>query len=95
MARVPIGSSDSSHREWNYAPEPDDFELRNFSLAADVRVEFLRILKQRLGAGMKLFGSVWSPPGWMKDTGKQRGGGKLRAEFPGVYYLVYAKYLIR
>lgn len=47
------------------------------------------------GGSLKLFGSPWSAPGWMKTNGRMKGGARLRGEFNGKYYKTYAKYLRR
>lgn len=44
---------------------------------------------------LKFFASPWSPPGWMKNTGRMQDGGTLRGDFNGVYYLAYAKYFVK
>jgi glucosylceramidase len=44
---------------------------------------------------LKLFASPWSAPGWMKTSGKMKGGGTLKGFKNGIYYLTFARYFIR
>ncbi len=44
---------------------------------------------------LRLFGSPWSSPGWMKDTGKMKGGGQLLGGLSGPYYASYARYFAK
>jgi glucosylceramidase len=44
---------------------------------------------------MKLFGSPWSAPGWMKTNGHMKGGGSLKGTPGGVYDKTWAQYFLR
>jgi glucosylceramidase len=71
--RVPMGASDFSTHDYSYDDMPagqTDSTLASFSLAED-RVDKLPALKAALAINpqLKLVGSPWSPPGWMKTTG--------------------------
>jgi glucosylceramidase len=44
---------------------------------------------------IKLIGSPWSPPAWMKTNTKFYAGGQLRGEVGGEYYQVFADYFIK
>lgn len=46
---------------------------------------------KRRAPDMKVMLSVWSAPGWMKDTGRPENGGRLLDR----YYPAYADYLVR
>ncbi|CAD5225606.1 unnamed protein product [Bursaphelenchus okinawaensis] len=94
LGRIPIGSSDFSETEWSYLEEPEDYLLSKFSLAKDKKVPLVRAILQK-NPEIKLFASAWSAPGWMKDTGRMRGGGKLQGGLNGIYYLTYAKYILK
>lgn len=52
-------------------------------------LEFIAAIK-KLNPDIKVTPSVWSPPAWMKTTGKPAGGGALKPE----YYAHYAQYLV-
>ena len=44
---------------------------------------------------IKLFGSPWSPPAWMKTNNKFNESGSLRGEVGGEYYQTWADYFVR
>lgn len=92
--RVSIGASDLSDRVFSYndlAPGETDPEMKKFSLDPD-RVDLIPVLKEitALNPDLKILGSPWSPPVWMKDN-KSSIGGSLLPE----YYDAYALYLVK
>lgn len=86
--RVSIGASDLDDHVFSYS-EKKDPDLKNFSLAEDEK-NLIPVLKEILAIrpGIKIMGSPWSPPAWMK-TNNHAKGGSLKKEF----YPVYARYL--
>ncbi len=94
--RLSIGSSDLNKRPWSYNDLPKgetDIPLERFSLAEDT-LHVLPILKEilKIAPDMKLMGSPWSPPHWMKDNDDTRGG-SLKEEYHDVYARYFVKYL--
>lgn len=92
--RVSIGASDLSASVFSYDDLPTgstDPTLANFSLSQDT-VDLIPVLKQILliNPNIKILGSPWSPPVWMKDNGNSMGGSLLPA-----YYSVYAQYFVK
>lgn len=92
--RVSIGASDLSASVFSYDDMPagqTDPELQNFSLGIDT-VNLIPVLKQILAISpsIKILGSPWSPPTWMK-TNKTSIGGSLMPE----YYASYANYFVK
>ena len=92
--RVSIGASDLSAEVFSYDDMPagqTDPSLSNFSLSKDT-VDLIPLLKEILAINpdIKIMGSPWSPPVWMKDNGSSIGG-SLQPQ----YYTVYAQYLIK
>jgi glucosylceramidase len=92
--RVSIGASDLSSYVFSYDDMPSgqtDINLINFSLGPD-RTDLIPVLKSilLLNPKIKIMGSPWSPPVWMK-TNKNSVGGSLLPE----YYDVYAKYFVK
>ncbi|WP_035561894.1 glycoside hydrolase family 30 protein [Hymenobacter sp. IS2118] len=91
--RLSIGASDLDERVFSYddllAGETDP-TLAKFSLAPD-REHLLPVLKEILAVNpnIKILGSPWSPPVWMKDNGASKGG-SLKPEF----YDAYARYFV-
>lgn len=94
VLRQPMGASDYARDFYSYNDMPEgqtDVELEQFSIAHDEE-DIIPLLKEalRLNPDVKLMGSPWSPPGWMKTSGSMIGG-ELKPE----YYSVYANYFVR
>ncbi len=92
--RVSIGASDLDERVFSYNDLPagaTDPTLAKFSLDPD-RVHLIPMLKQMLSINpaLKIMGSPWSPPVWMKTNGNAKGG-SLKRE----YYDAYARYFVK
>jgi len=92
--RLTMGASDFSLSDFTYndlPPGSTDFNLENFSLSQDLD-DVIPVLQEILAVspGLKLMGSPWSPPAWMKTNGSLRGG-RLRNDC----YDVYARYFVR
>ncbi|KAF4758718.1 hypothetical protein FOZ63_015708, partial [Perkinsus olseni] len=69
MGRIPINSCDFSPYTYNFDNVSDDFTLEHFddSLKGDEDTGMIQLLHDALAvAKLKLFGSPWSPPYWMK-----------------------------
>ncbi|EER02932.1 Glucosylceramidase precursor, putative [Perkinsus marinus ATCC 50983] len=69
MGRIPINSCDFSPYTYNFDNVSDDFALEHFdeSLKGDEDTGMIQLMHDALGkASLKLFGSPWSPPYWMK-----------------------------
>ncbi|MFD2935089.1 glycoside hydrolase family 30 protein [Spirosoma flavum] len=92
--RVSIGASDLDERVFSYDDLPvgeRDPTLTKFSLAPD-QENLIPVLKQILAVNptIKILGSPWSPPTWMKTNGGSKGG-SLKLE----YYEAYARYFVK
>lgn len=92
--RISIGASDLSPTVFSYDDMPagqTDPTLANFSLAQDT-VDLIPVLKQILviNPAIKIMGSPWSPPAWMKDNNNSKGGSLLPQ-----YYSTYAQYIVK
>src|SRR5580658_9312357 len=92
--RVSIGSSDLDTQPFSYddvAGGETDPDLTKFSLAPD-SAAVIPVLKEILALcpELKILGSPWSSPPWMKDNNDTRGG-SLNPEF----YAAYAKYFVK
>lgn len=92
--RISIGASDLSPEVFSYDDMPagqTDPTLANFSLSKDT-VDLIPLLKEILliNPNIKIMGSPWSAPVWMKDNGSSIGG-SLQTQ----YYSVYAQYFIK
>lgn len=92
--RVSIGSSDLNDHVFSYDDLPEgqtDPALAKFSLGPD-RADVIPVLKEILAINprVKILGSPWSAPAWMKTNGDAKGG-KLKPE----YYEAYADYFVK
>lgn len=92
--RISIGASDLDASVFSYNDLPagqTDINLANFSLAHDT-VDLIPVLKEILAINpnIKIMGSPWSPPVWMKDNGNSKGGSLLPQ-----YYDAYARYFVK
>jgi glucosylceramidase len=92
--RQPIGASDfTDEPAYTYDDVPGDLSLRHFSVAHD-RAQILPLLRQavHLNPDIKVMGTPWSPPAWMK-TNNSLVGGRL-IDSPAIYQ-AYARYLVK
>ena len=92
--RVSIGASDLNDHVFSYNDLPageTDMEMAKFSLEPD-RANVIPVLKEILAINpnIKILGSPWSSPTWMKSNNNVKGG-KLKPEC----YDAYAKYFVK
>ncbi len=92
--RISVGASDLDEKVFSYDDLPTgqtDVNLEKFDLGYD-KLYLIPVLQQilKINPSIKILGSPWSPPVWMKTNGDTRGG-SLKPE----YYTAYAKYLVK
>jgi glucosylceramidase len=92
--RVSIGSSDLDPNTFSYNDLPSgqtDENLDNFSLNPDM-TNLIPVLNEILAINpdIKILGSPWSAPTWMKSNGNTVGG-----ELQPQYYTTYANYFVK
>jgi glucosylceramidase len=92
--RISIGASDLSADTFSYNDLPagqTDANQDRFSIAKEMK-DLVPVLKMIVSEQpkIKILGSTWSPPTWMKDNGSFKGG-SLRP----MYYQSYAKYFVK
>ena len=92
--RNPMGASDLARYNYTYDDMPSgqtDPSLANFSIAHDL-VDVLPLTKQaqQLNPGLKVMGTPWTAPPWMKDSGAYSQGW-LQSQ----YYAAYAQYFVK
>ena len=95
--RISIGASDLSASVYSYDDMPagqTDAALANFSLDPDRAggTGLIPLLKEigQINPAIKILGSPWSAPVWMKDNGNSKGG-SLQPQ----YYDEYAQYFVK
>ena len=92
--RISIGSSDLNSNVFSYDnidPNSTDVNLTNFDITPDT-YDLIPVLKSILtiNPDIKIMGSPWSAPAWMKTNKSSIGGSLVPA-----YYGVYANYLVK
>ncbi|MBX3241583.1 MAG: glucosylceramidase [Chitinophagaceae bacterium] len=92
--RISIGASDLDPAPFTYNDLPvgqTDTELNQFSINKD-KTNLIPVLKKitALNPSIKILGSPWSAPVWMKTNNSYVGG-----SLDPAYYSVYAKYLLK
>jgi glucosylceramidase len=92
--RISIGASDLSADTYSYNDLPagqTDVNQNKFSISREM-TDMIPILKSivSVNPNIKILGSPWSPPTWMKDNGSFKGG-----SLKPVYYESYAKYFVK
>jgi glucosylceramidase len=93
VCRTCVGQSDYGVADYSYAETPDDWTLADWTMAQDDHY-IVPILQEalRLCPDLFLFSSPWSPPGWMKTSGRMRGGW-MRGDCLEVFAEYYRRYL--
>jgi glucosylceramidase len=89
--RVSIGASDLDEKAFTYCDGKPDPELKGFSLREDEK-NVIPVLKQilQINPDIKIMGSPWTAPPWMKDNNSFKGG-SLRPK----YYPAFANYFVK
>ncbi|AUG81725.1 glucosylceramidase [Kitasatospora sp. MMS16-BH015] len=91
--RNPMGASDLARSNYTYDDGPADPALTNFSIGHDL-ADVLPLTKQarQLNPGLKVMGTPWTAPPWMKDSGAYSQGW-LQSQYYGAYAQYFVKYL--
>ncbi|MBC7934537.1 MAG: glucosylceramidase [Rhizobacter sp.] len=94
--RLSIGASDLNDRVFSYNDLPagqTDTSMEKFSLKPD-QEDLIPVLKEILAINpdIKILGSPWSPPTWMKTNNNSKGG-SLKPEFYNAYARYFVKYI--
>ncbi|WP_426454673.1 carbohydrate-binding protein [Paenibacillus sp. S-38] len=94
--RLPMGASDFALNDYTYDDMPEgqvDPDLEHFSIEHD-RAYILPVLKQalKINPQLKVMGTPWSAPAWMKSTGRLQKG-KLLTEYYGAYAQYFVKFI--
>lgn len=92
--RLSIGASDLNDHTFSYNDLPEgqtDLKLEKFTLKEDEK-DVIPVMKEILAINpnIKILGSPWSPPLWMKSNHDIQGGRLLDK-----YYDVYARYFLK
>lgn len=91
--RIAVGASDYAVSPYSFDDGEADPELKRFSISHDEEhiLPVLRAARQS-NPDLFIFGSPWSPPGWMKSN-KSMLGGNMPRKYMGAYADYIAKFL--
>lgn len=94
QGRVHIGSCDFSLGHYDCVEDPEDRSLKTFQANRDDQyiIPLVQAAEAVAGRKISLLLSPWSPPGFMKDTGKRDQGGRLLPEYREFWASCMAKY---
>jgi glucosylceramidase len=100
ICRLPVGASDFAASAYSYDDKPGDYAMDAFTLERDEK-SMIPVVRRALAVNpsLMLFASPWSPPGWMKPTGRMDHDGKENNHLiddPKIYQayaLYFRKYL--
>ena len=95
--RNPIGASDLARYSYSFDDMPagqTDPNLNHFSISHDL-ADILPLTKQaeQLNPNLKVMGTPWSAPAWMKDNGDFNNPGWLQSQYYAAYAQYFAKYI--
>jgi glucosylceramidase len=96
ICRMPIGASDYATNWYSLDDTPGDFELKHFSLERD-RALLLPYIKAAMKCqpALKIWGSPWSPPAWLKVNQTYNCKGTNRMIQDAQHLATHANYLAK
>ena len=95
LCRVHMNSCDFALGNYAHAQTPGDVELEHFTIERD-RQALLPLIKAATavaGRPLQLLVSPWSPPGWMKDSGRMNDGGKLLPQYRRAWARCFVRFI--
>ena len=94
--RVSIGSSDLNPTTYTYDDTPGDSTLQHFNMDME-KVDLIPVLQKilALNPNIKILGSPWSAPAWMKTNNNLYGGGNNPGKLKTNCYDVYSRYFVK
>ena len=95
LCRVHMNSCDFALGNYAHVERDGDFALESFSIARDheALLPMIQAAQRVAGRPLKLLVSPWSPPAWMKDTGRMNNGGHLRPECAAAWAQCYVRFI--
>jgi glucosylceramidase len=92
FVRNPMGASDLAR--YNYSYDDTCCDLGDFSIGHDL-TDVVPLTKQAkaLNPNLKVMGSPWSAPAWMKDNNKFTNRGWLKWEYAPMYAQYFVKFI--
>lgn len=100
IGRIPVSSADFSTRKYSYDDTANDFKLEHFALAEEdlkYKIPYIKAAQSLSKRPIRLFGSSWSAPAWMKTSGRMDSNGTLLGDPKpnDQYYTTFANYYVK
>lgn len=95
VGRTPVAASDYAIEPYSYDETEDDYNMEDFSIEQDKQY-LLPYIKaaMEIKSNLKVWGSPWTPPSWMKTSNSLIGGSiEFTEENLQAYALYFAKYI--
>ncbi|MFY4775048.1 glycoside hydrolase family 30 protein [Metabacillus sp. RGM 3146] len=95
LVRTHIDSCDFSVGQYAAMNDPEDHELKSFSLKRDEEyiIPMLKKAEQTAGKKLSVMLSPWSPPSFMKSNGSRTEGGSLKPEYREFWAAYICRYI--
>jgi glucosylceramidase len=95
LCRVHMGSCDFALGNYAHVETPGDVELKSFSIERDrdALLPFIKAAQRAAGETIRLLASPWSPPAWMKTSGRMNLGGKLLPQYRQSWARCYVRFI--
>lgn len=96
ICRMPIGANDFALNYYSLNDNDGDYSMSKFTLERDHKhlIPYIRAaMKYR--PDLKVWGSPWSPPAWMKDKKRYSGGRLVMDEQTQAAYALYFEKYVR
>ena len=93
-----MASCDFSTHTYSYDDYKEDFQMQNFSLTIEdlkLKIPIMKSAMKMSKRNIRLFGSPWAAPAWMKTNGKMQGAGQLKGEAGDKYHKAWALYFVK
>ncbi|MDF2538676.1 MAG: glucosylceramidase [Herbinix sp.] len=95
MIRSHIDSCDFSLDNYSALTDPEDVEMKSFTLARDDQyvIPLIKASQEKRGEALDILLSPWSPPAFMKTNGEKNHGGKLIPEYRQFWAEYFCRYI--
>jgi len=95
LCRVHMNSCDFALGNYAHVEAEGDVALESFSIARDheALLPMIKAAQRVAPEPLKLLVSPWSPPAWMKDSGRMNDGGRLRPEYRAAWAQCFVRFI--